>query len=516
MYRQTFFEDRPDKLLHVIKALEYIRNAKRIKNPFAALSVVDTLLFYIQIFFVGLAEGCMRTPLYIENEWRELAAIHPKIRETLLRLLDKKVITSWNKPPIPPDQPRIAYYGVTLGPLVAPSGKIRILRGSAGSGVGADADEALTRALAEALERHSLSLWNPREIVHASFKEMKHKGAVDPRRFNFFSKNQTEGNLFSKSRVSDDRSIGWVRARSFVEGKRCFVPAQLVYIFYENEHAQEPLFWDTTTSGSAAGSSFEEAACRAICEAIERDAFLIFWLNTLAPPHIDLDSIDIPQAKKMVREIKRYGLELHLLDITTDMAVPTFAAVMIDHLGDIAVSVSLVTDFSVERSIEKLLYEIIKFLYFPTRMNFIADIEAKYPQLESMEERRILWSTQKMVPYINFLLKNEEKKSFALLRESFVPKTYAEKSASERLVFLRDLLRQKKYDCYLVDVTSPVARKEGITTVRAIIPQLVPMYFKEQQKYLGVQRLYDAPVVMGYRTKSLSEKTLNPIPHPFT
>ncbi|MEK7084664.1 MAG: YcaO-like family protein [Patescibacteria group bacterium] len=451
----------------------------------------------------------------MENKQREHPVIHPRILNLLERLRTRGIIHAWYKMPLNPGLPPIISYNMGVNTIVMPSGRQFSFQGGAGSGVGATSDEALTRAIAEALERYSLSVWQPQDITLASFEELRFFGAVDPKMFAFFSEKQLMQDRFVKNRISRHDRIGWVRARSLARKKNCFVPAQLVYLSYNTEFEEEVSFLHTTTNGAAAAATLEEAACRAICEAIERDAFLIFWLNKISPPHIDQSSVRIPAARKIIDDIVRYGLELRLLDMTTDMGIPTIAAVVVDYRGEIAVSVSVATDFSPEQCLLKVLGEATKLMHSPVDKKILQAAENKYPQIESMEERRALWSSPHMTPHLGFLFESKKRKTLDSMRDTIPVSVLAPTFAHGRLKFLRDTLNRKKYDCYLVDVTSTPAREEGLYVVRAIVPQLMPIYFVEGKKYLGVERLYAAPVAMGYREVPLKEEELNPIPHPF-
>lgn len=53
----------------------------------------------------------------------------------------------------------------------------------------------------------------------------------------------------------------------------------------------------------------------------------------------------------------------------------------------------------------------------------------------------------------------------------------------------------------------------GLTVVRAIIPQLMPLSFAHRARFLAHPRLYDAPRFFG--RDALAEADLNPFPQPF-
>lgn len=66
-----------------------------------------------------------------------------------------------------------------------------------------------------------------------------------------------------------------------------------------------------------------------------------------------------------------------------------------------------------------------------------------------------------------------------------------------------------------VDVTRPEIKKRGFIVVKVIIPQLQPLYLYENFRYLGGERLYTVPEILGYRGAAKKETDLNSKPHPF-
>lgn len=87
-----------------------------------------------------------------------------------------------------------------------------------------------------------------------------------------------------------------------------------------------------TTSGAAAGLTWDEAVAHALCEWVEQDAFshtLLRWFVTReAKPEV-VDPATLPaglaQLHAQIREL--LGVDVALVDSTTDLAMPSFFAV---------------------------------------------------------------------------------------------------------------------------------------------------------------------------------------------
>lgn len=516
MYRQLFSREQQDEIRHVVPAAEYL-SQHIIKNssPFSSPSLYTELKVFVMEIFVRLLERIGGEKLYISNKYREFFAIDSRIRTLISFLLEKRIINSWEISPLTPDQPHnaLSLCIIDIAPIAMPSGTTRKLSSSGGQGVGATANEAFIPSLGEALERYSLCKWDPGKLVYGSYEQLQKKGAIHPDSFSFFTKDQLEDDKLKRNRTSPTQKIHWASARSLTNGKKCLIPAQLIYIFYNREHLEEPVFYETTTNGAAAGQGFHDAAVRAISEAIERDAFLVFWLNKLTPHKLNLYSIPSERIQSHIKEIESYNLRLYILDITTDISLPTFVAVLIDNHGDQTVSISAVSDFDIIRGLEKIVLSVTRFVHFSSEYSSakVREVQKKYPHLTSMFERRILWADKKMLKHIQFFLEGEYK-DFSEITGTYPP---SPSTAKQKLHTLRDMLADKKYPCYLVDVATPEARSAGLSVVKAVIPDLVPMYFNEKMKPLAVKHLHDAPQAMGRRTSKVVGNEFNPTPHPF-
>ncbi|MFA5841964.1 MAG: YcaO-like family protein [Candidatus Paceibacterota bacterium] len=508
-----FIEETGDSLLHGVPAKIYItQKIVATASPFLPIPIHMRIKIACAGFVLRLAEIIIGTEILVKNELREFFFIDARIRSLLLRLARKKIIMSWDRVPQYPDSPPIIHYRIKLGAIALPSGERVHISGSQGSGTGGTKNEALMLATAEALERYSTAVWGSKNIVRGSYVNLAGKGAIDPRQFSFFSDNQLKNGNFSKSLISETKEIGWVSARSILDkDAKYLIPAQLAYLFYENVEPNDCHFMGVSTSGVAAHSSYNRAAYRALCEVIERDALMIFWLNKLVPPRIELKSITIPKVRECIKSLQEYGFELHITDITTDFNMPAFCAVLIDRRGGVAVSISATADYDVGKALERLMLEIMKFAHIE-RVKSSDDVvidEKQFKLVCSFNDRARLWSNPKMIEKINFFVSGGEKNF------SEVIKKHVSSDTESLLGLVEAVFREKNYQCYLVDVTSMDAKEEGLVVVRAVSPDLVPVYFDEKERPCGVKRLYTAPVTMKYREAPTTEDGLNQIPHPF-
>ena len=121
--------------------------------------------------------------------------------------------------------------------------------------------------------------------------------------------------------------------RELLSGADVLVPVDLVI-----SPPAEGLLHDIDTNGLASGNSHLEAVIHAICEVIERDAFgqLLFMAafgDPEDPPHavVQIERSTLPAlAGEWAERIVSAGLSLDVADISGDVGVPTFHALLLD------------------------------------------------------------------------------------------------------------------------------------------------------------------------------------------
>jgi len=193
------------------------------------------------------------------------------------------------------------------------------------NGKGATREAARVSAMMEAVERVSAERTSAPTVV-ASYAELSGRGGpspVDPRAFE----------LPSDTAYREDRSFTWVEGRELLSGRDVLIPVDLVI-----SPPAEGLLRDVDTNGLASGNSHLEAVTHAICEVIERDQFgqVLFMAafgDVEDPPHTvaQVETGTLPGATRAWAErIAAAGFTLDVVDITGDVGVPTFHALLLD------------------------------------------------------------------------------------------------------------------------------------------------------------------------------------------
>ena len=99
-----------------------------------------------------------------------------------------------------------------------------------------------------------------------------------------------------------------------------YLPTGLLYFFYGGFH--------TDSNGCAAGNTREEAIVQGFLELVERDAYAIWWYNRLQRAEVDLKQFSDSYIQDLQTQFSDAGRRLWVLDVTSDLGIPTYVAVM--------------------------------------------------------------------------------------------------------------------------------------------------------------------------------------------
>lgn len=433
--------------------------------------------------------------LYVKRPLLPLDEIPPRFEKLMSRLAEEKIVKKYSAPRPIPGWPRVSSFLLELSTGILASGYAR------------DIEAAATKAFAETLERHAYTAFGNKEFIVGSWNELASQNAVDPKRFASFSPTQLGRPEYASYKFDEGSKFQWTKALSLLDKKEHLVPAQLVYLRY-SYLSGEPIIRGQTSSGGAAGNSPEMAAHNAVCELIERDALMIHWLNKISPPRLDLNFYHNSDIDFLISQYKKYDIDFAVLDITTDLDIPVaLTAVRGKTLGRPVIFVSPRADLDIETAIIATLTDGLRAGYWSeVSEEQRQKARDKYPRLENIEERRWHWTDLNMGSEADFLFAGKQMR----IREN----KFAGADIKTKLGHIKRLLKEWGLECFLADITTPIAREFGVTVLRALIPEIYPLYLNETQKYLGIRRLFETPVKMGVFGSPKKEEEMNQIPHP--
>jgi oxazoline/thiazoline synthase len=210
----------------------------------------------------------------------------------------------------------------------------RNLRGRSG-GKGRTDAEARVSAMCEAIERYCGVFRGDEPRRRARLGELGDP-AVHPHSLLMFSEGQYAGRHAWNAEqrtgfhvVPDPfepaREVDWTTAWSLTADEPRYVPT--AYCLYGHPDVNEHFFCAADANGAAAGNTVEEATLQGLLELIERDAVALWWYPRARVPALDLDSLGETYVDDLRAFYAQHDRDLWVLDITTDLGVPCFAAV---------------------------------------------------------------------------------------------------------------------------------------------------------------------------------------------
>lgn len=378
----------------------------------------------------------------------------------------------------------------------------RNLRSQSG-GKGRTSIQAQVSAICEALERYS-AVWRGDERVYrAAYDDLDPDVAVDPDTLTLYSDAQYDGrdewNQDSvghrlhvvPDRFDRSRKLSWYDCWSLTDDRPRAVPA--AYLWYGHPDLHEHFFCLGDSNGSASGNVREEAILQGFCELVERDAVAIWWYNRLTVPGVDLDSLDDPYVATLQRFYASLDRELWVLDITSDLGIPAFAACTSRNhdVEDIMVGFGAHPD--ARMALFRALTEVNQFL--PTVRKRDADGNTLYwhddPAL-------ISWCKQARLADNPWLLPDPD--------QPLRPIPPAEAGVSRDLAACVrscvDAAARVGLEVIVADQTRPDIE---LSVVKVMAPGMRHFW-----RRTGPGRLYDVPVRMGRRDRPTAEADLNP------
>ena len=384
--------------------------------------------------------------------------------------------------------------------------------GGISAGKGMSDRQAKTSALCEAIERYS-AVFQGEEIRHTGSYQQMGDRAIHPNDCMNFSSEQYERRQEWNQNCSswfqripepfdEEKEIEWSPVWSLTEQEFKYLPTAYCYHGYGNRQKLD--CW-ADSNGCAAGNTLESAILQGFMELVERDCVALWWYNRLKKPLLDLDSFDEPYFSALKKHYQKSDRELWVLDITSDLNIPAFAAISrrcdwanaqpSDRtIEDIVLGFG--AHFDPKIAIGRALTEVNQIL--PNVLSVKADGTTQYPK--SSDPLAVKWwktATLKHQPY----LQGDECVPAKVATD--YPQ-FGSDDLLEDVMNCQKIVEQKGMEMLVIDLTRPDV---GLKVVKVIVPGM-----RHWWRRLGAGRLYEVPVKMGWLEKPLLEQQLNPFP----
>jgi ribosomal protein S12 methylthiotransferase accessory factor len=353
-------------------------------------------------------------------------------------------------------------------------------------GKGMTEAQAKVSALGEAVERYSAIFRGDEVRIKAKYRDLKGKAIHPNKCMNFSDSQYSDRDAWNQKEIEfnwvpqpfdEERETEWTPLWSLT--KKRYKYAATAYCYFRYPFCAEHDFCRPDSSGNAAGTNLEEAVLQGFLEVVERDSVAIWWYNMVPRPRVELTSFGEPYFKALEELYSILGRQINVLDISSDLSIPVFAAVS----GNTKESGDLLLGFG-------------------------AHLDPRIAIARALTEMNQLFVgavARKIRPVFVGRLRKD---GFLVPKKSDFVRTQKDYSVPHGRDLREDLKRcvalasQLGLEILVLDQTRPDA---AMRVVKVIVPGLRSWWAR-----FAAGRLYDVPVKMGWLTAPLPEQHLNP------
>jgi ribosomal protein S12 methylthiotransferase accessory factor len=405
-----------------------------------------------------------------------------------------------------PGTPNLFRFAARASNAIALGGEANF---NTGSGASIRRENAVAKAVGEAVERYCSALFRRDEIPLHRFDEAE-GSCVHPSRFALFADHQYARSEFPYRPFTTTTAVRWVAASNIATGERVSVPAAMVYLPYHFGPGEETITQPIST-GLASHTSVEGAAVSALCEVVERDAFTIWWQARCVRPQIDKSSLSL-QNREIVSRFQAAERRISLFDIGTDVRIATVAAVQQSDSPDLppcafAAASHPSAEVAVRKSLEELAHT-AAYMEGIRRSVPFPEIRDGHENIADQVSHLSFWCDPRNTRGTAFVFRSEETIRFEELPNS--------DSTDDRVLLKEvvDSITHAGLEPLICDLTTDDVAECGFSVVRALIPGCHPLFMGYRVRALGGSRLRELPSRIGCLYESVGAED-NPYPHPF-
>jgi ribosomal protein S12 methylthiotransferase accessory factor len=356
-------------------------------------------------------------------------------------------------------------------------------------GKGSTAEQGEASALMEAIERYSGIFQGDEIRAVRRFADFAPGDAILPNDVQLFSETQFKNRYAQQPEDSHPvpepfdpaTRTEWSPVWSMRDKRFKHLPTGLLYFFYGGFH--------TDSNGCAAGNTREEAIVQGFLELVERDAYAIWWYNRLQRAEVNLKQFEDSYVQDLQIQFAEAGRRLWVLDITSDLGIPTYVAIM--HWmqnGHENIEFGSGSHFDRRIALLRSLTELTQFM----SIGMMGGASGEKPSLDGVTPLRLedhpflIPSDHPVIPPAKGLAVHD--------------------NTRDQVNACVEIATRAGYDFLVLDQTRPDVE---VPVVRVLVPGLRHFY-----RRFGPGRLYDVPVKLGLLDRPRPESELTPfLPH---
>ncbi|MBS3903721.1 MAG: TOMM precursor leader peptide-binding protein [Simkania sp.] len=369
-------------------------------------------------------------------------------------------------------------------------------------GKGQSEIQAKVSCLCEGIERYCGIFQGTEMRIHGTYQGLQPL-VIHPKDLLLFSEHQYKNQLEINNNSFEIRhkvfppfveeaEIEWSPVWSLTHQTIKYLPTAFCY--YNYPQPLESFICYADSNGNAAGNCIEEAILQGLSELIERDSVALWWYNRLTKQKVDLQSFNEPFFQLFVAQYTTMQRDLWVLDITSDLGIPVFAAISrrLDQKNE-QILIGFGCHLNPKIAISRALTEVNQFLPHVSQM--LSENASK--NKKGVQWRWLKEATIQDHPY--------------LVGSHNLPlKTASDYKQIETDDLLEDLLIcQRIIECHGMEILVLDQSRPPIDlkVVKVIVPGLRHFWPR-----FAPGRLYDVPVKLGWLDQPLKEAELNPFP----
>lgn len=366
-------------------------------------------------------------------------------------------------------------------------------------GLSADNDvRALIGGLSEALERY---VWMKETDYFDS--PITARGSETRGDLGFVPLTAFAGFSEEHIRSLDDTPLLWVRGTSLLSGNKMYLPANTVSAAHADT-AHEPLVRPSVSTGLATGPSSEFAALGGLLEIIERDAFMISWLNALPLPCLDPRELCASNASlgALIDRCDAAGVHIHAKRLVTDAPAYVIAAGVSggrDPRPPMAIGLKAHRDAGA--ALEGALLEALRARLVSRHADSMSNF---HNDPRDYRHRLRYWNDPAHAHVLEAYMSGTI--------EQLAEEEWTRDTDAQHIARIVRWAASRGYECITVDLSHARANPTDLRIIMSVIPQLQPMHLDESQPAMHGARLTEIPQAFGYATR----KGLVAEPHPIT
>jgi ribosomal protein S12 methylthiotransferase accessory factor len=350
-----------------------------------------------------------------------------------------------------------------------------------GWGKGLSVSGAILSAVGEAIERYSASLVDPARIVWKRPDELEGE-FLDPRDCSLYSDAQYERSGFPYARFDNSIQHPWIRGSWADTQQPIWVPALFAVLSIELQ--QEQSICQGTSNGLAASTDKDDAALRAILELIERDAFMATWLTGRSADRIRLDDTFDPSLRAVLEGVESLGATVEVYSLPTSVMGTTVVCLAIGD-GDRypGITFGLGADLDPRSALRQAVLELGQTGPYLRRMM----------QSKTLTTPAAPAAVREMLDHAAYYFPPERARAFDRLRfgDTTISLRDLERPVNRSLHECVSALKQAGVRVVLIDVTAPDVATGPFHVMRAVSPDLQPIWYGYGLDRIPVGRIRD-------------------------